>query len=85
MKRKNIISEMIRAEEQYTKDLDVIKYRFIQPIRESDPPIIPQQNLESFIADVFGNLFDLRCIHKRLLEAMYTRQPGQIGTIFRFN
>jgi RHO1 GDP-GTP exchange protein 1/2 len=85
MKRQNIISNMIRAEEQYAKDLDIITHRVIQPIRESNPPVIPQQDLEKFIADVFGNLFDVRRMHKRLLEAMYIHQFGQIGTIFCFD
>jgi len=68
---------MIEKEEQYIQDLDFIENTFIKQLRKSNPPLIPYQDLDSFIDDVFGNILDLRETNKRLLEVMYVRQREQ--------
>lgn len=52
------------------------------------PPVLPLDQLEDFIDDVFGNILDLRETNRRLLEVMNVRQREEgpiiqkIGDIF---
>lgn len=79
---------MIEKEEQFVQDLEFIDTYFIKALRRADPPIVPLQDLDSLIDDIFGNILDLRETNKRLLENMYVRQREQkpviqkIGDIF---
>jgi len=57
---------------------------FIRPLRQANPPIIsPEQELDNFIEDVFGNLLELRKCNSRLLEVLYVRQREQSPVIQR--
>lgn len=49
----------------------------------TNPPIIPSEELDRFIDDVFGNILDLRECNRRLLEVMYVRQREQAPIIQR--
>ncbi|KAG9050431.1 hypothetical protein FS837_005504 [Tulasnella sp. UAMH 9824] len=88
VRRQNIIHKMIEKEEQFVQDLEFIDTYFIKALRRADPPIVPLQDLDSLIDDIFGNILDLRETNKRLLENMYVRQREQkpviqkIGDIF---
>ncbi|KAG8970658.1 hypothetical protein FRC05_000516 [Tulasnella sp. 425] len=88
VRRQNIIHKMIEKEEQFVQDLEFIDTYFIKALRKAEPPIVPAQELESLIDDIFGNILDLRETNKRLLENMYVRQREQkpviqkIGDIF---
>ena len=61
---------------------------FIKPLRAVKPPVLPPDQLEDFIDDVFGNILDLRETNRRLLEVMNVRQREEgpiiqkIGDIF---
>ncbi|KAG9017026.1 hypothetical protein FRB90_002035, partial [Tulasnella sp. 427] len=88
VRRQNIIHKMIEKEEQFVQDLEFIDTCFIKELRRRDPPIVPLQELDSLIDDIFGNILDLRETNRRLLENMYVRQREQkpviqkIGDIF---
>jgi hypothetical protein len=84
----SIIYRIITKEEQYIRDLDLVESNFIKPLRNANPPILPFDNLEEFIDEVFGNILDLRECNRHLLETLYVRQREQapiihgIGDIF---
>lgn len=79
---------MVEKEEQYVQDLEFIDVHFIKALRAANPPVIPAQQLDRFIDEVFGNILDLRETNKRLLENLYVRQREQkpviqkIGDVF---
>jgi hypothetical protein len=50
---------------------------YIKPLREADPPIIPQQKLEQFIQDVFHNYRELYEHHAKLVEKFHETQREQ--------
>lgn len=60
----------------------------MKPLRTANPPVIPPDQLDSFIEDVFHNILDLRDCNRRLLEVMKVRQREQypiiqkIGDVF---
>ncbi|KAG8896511.1 hypothetical protein FRB99_008857 [Tulasnella sp. 403] len=83
VRRQNIIFKMIEKEEQYVQDLDFIDVGFIKALHNANPPIVPPNELDSFIDDIFGNIMDLRETNKRLLENMYVRQREQKPVIQR--
>ncbi|KAF8902367.1 Dbl-like domain-containing protein [Gymnopilus junonius] len=86
--RQNIIHRLITREKQYLQDLDLVESVFIKPLRAVKPPVLPPDQLEDFIDDVFGNILDLRETNRRLLEVMNVRQREEgpiiqkIGDIF---
>ncbi|KAF5373249.1 hypothetical protein D9615_007439 [Tricholomella constricta] len=81
--RQTFIHTLIRAEEQYVNDLDLVDSTFIQPLRGANPPlIIPSDGLDNFITDVFHRILDIRACSRRLLEMLYLRRRGpMIGEI----
>ncbi|KAI0058941.1 Dbl-like domain-containing protein [Artomyces pyxidatus] len=81
--RQTIIHKLISKEMQYVRDLDLIDTIFIKPLRLADPPVIPYQELDGFIDDVFGNFFEVRESNRRLLEVMNVRQREQSLVIQR--
>ena len=60
----------------------------MKPLRTAEPAIIPADQLDSFMEDVFHNILDLRDVNRRLLEVMAVRQREQypiiqkIGDVF---
>ncbi|KAI0831970.1 Dbl domain-containing protein [Trametes gibbosa] len=86
--RQNIIHKLIMKEKQYLRDLDTIETLFIRPLRNANPPVIRQSEIDEFIDEVFGNVLDLRECNRRLLELINVRQREQapviqgIGDIF---
>ena len=78
-----IIHNILTREEQYVEDLDTIEATFIQPLATANPPVVPPDQLERFIDDVFGNILDLRECNRRLIEVLYVRQREQAPIIYR--
>lgn len=74
---------MIEKEENYVQALDFIEVEFVKALRNANPPIVPADQLDSLIDDIFGNILDLRETNKRLLENMYVRQREQKPVIQR--
>lgn len=56
---------------------------FIKGLRRADPPVIPPQELEGFIEEVFGNISELRQCNRRLLDVLSVRQREQQPVIQR--
>ncbi|EIN06223.1 Dbl domain-containing protein [Punctularia strigosozonata HHB-11173 SS5] len=81
--RQTIIHKIISKERQYVQDLDLVESLFIRPLRAARPPIIPRDQVDDFIEEVFGNVLDLRECNRRLLETMYVRQREQAPVIQR--
>ncbi|KAA1475511.1 Dbl-like domain-containing protein [Dentipellis sp. KUC8613] len=81
--RQTIIHRLITKEAQYVHDLDLIETIFIKPLRYADPPVIHHGELDVFIDNVFGNLFEVRESNRRLLEVMNVRQREQSLVIQR--
>ncbi|KAJ3514155.1 hypothetical protein NLJ89_g2537 [Agrocybe chaxingu] len=81
--RQTIIHKLISREEQYLQDIDIIENVFIKPLRSASPPIMPSQQLEDLIDDIFGNILDLRECNRRLLEVLYVRQREEGPIILR--
>lgn len=52
-------------------------------MRLARPPVIPPDELEDFLQEVFGNISDLRQCNRRLLDVMFVRQREQAPIIQR--
>ena len=78
-----IIHKLISREEQYLQDLDLVESLFIKPLRTSNPPIMPPDQLDDLIDDIFGNIMDLRETNRHLLEVLYVRQREEGPVIQR--
>ncbi|KAK2462748.1 hypothetical protein APHAL10511_005266 [Amanita phalloides] len=81
--RQDIIHDIIAREEQYIQDLNTIESTFIKSLITANPPVLPSDELDRFIDDVFGNILDLRECNRRLLEVMHVRQREQAPIIQR--
>ncbi|CAG8663994.1 30717_t:CDS:10, partial [Racocetra persica] len=87
IKRQEIIFETIYTEEDYVKDLDLIEELFIKGLRTASPPVIPPNQLESFIQEIFFNVLKIRDHNRKMLERLQKRQKENlvvavIGDIF---
>ncbi|CAG8617900.1 887_t:CDS:10, partial [Racocetra fulgida] len=87
IKRQEIIFETIYTEEDYVKDLDLIEELFIKGLRTASPPVIPQNQLESFIQEIFFNVLKIRDHNRKMFERLQKRQKENpvvavIGDIF---
>jgi len=56
---------------------------FIKGLRRADPPVIPPEELDEFIEEVFGNISELRQCNRRLLDVLSVRQREQQPVIQR--
>ncbi|KNZ75187.1 Rho1 guanine nucleotide exchange factor 1 [Termitomyces sp. J132] len=84
IKRQAIIFELIKGEMSYVKDLESISNMYIVPLRTAEPPIIPQDRVETFIHDVFHNFRELFDHHSQLVKEFHRIQREQhpiIGSI----
>ena len=50
---------------------------FVRPLRNADPPIIPHDRLEQFLADVFHNFKELHAHHRRLVDRLHQIQRDE--------
>lgn len=50
---------------------------YVQPLRMQNPPIIPREKLESFVADVFHNFAEIYEHHRKLLEQLHEIQRDE--------
>ncbi|KAF8661267.1 hypothetical protein AX16_001369 [Volvariella volvacea WC 439] len=73
-KKQHVIFELIKGEMAYVRDLENIELMYIRPLRESNPPIMDPQRLETFIEDVFHNFSELHSHHRRLIENLHEIQ-----------
>jgi RHO1 GDP-GTP exchange protein 1/2 len=64
-------------------DLEIVETFFISPLRLAKPPVIPSEDIDQFIDDVFLNILELRECNRRLLETLYVRQREQAPVIQR--
>ncbi|KAG6897540.1 hypothetical protein C0992_000525 [Termitomyces sp. T32_za158] len=72
IQRQNIIRNLIKKEEQYVQDLDVVELNFTRPLRRAIPTVV--QDVDEFIDDAFGGILDLRECNQRLIKVTYVRQ-----------
>ncbi|KAG2345927.1 Dbl homology domain-containing protein [Suillus weaverae] len=76
-KRQSIIFELIKGEMAYVRDLENINLIYVQALRESDPPVIGRERLNSFITDVFHNFTELHSHHRKLLDQLHDIQRDE--------
>lgn len=50
---------------------------YVQPLKNSDPPIIPHERLSSFLHDAYHNYVELLHLHRRLLERLHEIQRDE--------
>lgn len=72
--RQSLIFELIKGEMAYVRDLDNIETIYLRPLRNSEPPIIPREDLDQFLQDVFHNFQELHGHHRRLIEKLHEIQ-----------
>ncbi|BGP21292.1 Rho guanine nucleotide exchange factor [Rhodotorula toruloides] len=75
----NQVFELIQGEQKYFEDLQFIETGFVVPLRSANPPIIPPDRLEPFLASVLLNISDIR-EHSRafLLQLRKKQQEGHV-------
>ncbi|WWD17661.1 hypothetical protein CI109_102102 [Kwoniella shandongensis] len=88
MARQNVIRQALTSEIAYEADLTAMEKLFIDPLRQSDPPLIPDSyRRERFIHEVFNNALQLREACRRLIEEFTIRMREQpiilsVGDLF---
>jgi hypothetical protein len=50
---------------------------YVNPLRTAEPPILPRDRLEEFIAEVFNNYMELYEHHQRLVDKFHEIQREQ--------
>ncbi|KAF4571140.1 hypothetical protein EYR36_008468 [Pleurotus pulmonarius] len=77
VQRQSVLFEVIKSEADYIADLVAVQAIFIDGLRAADPPIMKADSLESFISEVFYNLYNITDHHQRMLAALFARQRDQ--------
>lgn len=77
VKRQSILFEVFRSEKDYVIDLELVREVFVDGLLSANPPVISQENLHSFISEVFGNVNAISNHHHRMLGALFSRQREQ--------
>ena len=54
-----------------------LKKMYVQPLKNSNPPIIPHERLSSFLHDAYHNYVELLHLHRRLLESLHVIQRDE--------
>jgi hypothetical protein len=84
--KQNVLHEIVTGEEEYTDQLEIVRVLYRDQLREYQPPIIPANRLESFIAKVFPRIDELQRINKEhLLSQLKYRQKEQGPYIVGFS
>ena len=50
---------------------------YVQPLKSSNPPIIPHERLSSFLQDAYHNSVELLHLNRRLLESLHVIQRDE--------
>ena len=50
---------------------------YVRPLRNAEPPIIPPERLEQFLADVFHNFIELHAHHRRFIDRLHQIQRDE--------
>jgi hypothetical protein len=80
--RQSVIRGMIDQEVKFVADIDLMESLFIRPLEKAAPSLI-KESPETFIADVFYNILDLRNSNRNLLERLRVRQHEQHSVVSR--
>ncbi|GAA5949958.1 hypothetical protein JCM3765_007750 [Sporobolomyces pararoseus] len=83
----NQVFELIHGEQKYLDDLTLIETGFIEPLRNSQPPIIQPHRLPHFLQSILLNIAEIRQHSATFLSALRAKQSesliirGGIGKI----
>jgi hypothetical protein len=78
IERQNILHEIVQKEENYLRELDVVRKLYRDQLRSANPPLIPPKKLESFLNQVFGKVDAVKKSNEdHLLPQMMFRQGEQ--------
>lgn len=84
--KQNVLHEIVTGEEEYTSQLDIVRLLYRDQLRTWQPPIIPANRLEGFIAKVFPKIDELQRVNKEhLLAQLKYRQKEQGPWIVGFS
>ncbi len=73
--RQSLIFELIQGEVSLLADLDLIETGFVEPLRNSNPPIInPPPRLEPFLREVLYNVDEIKAHCRPFLDALLAKQ-----------
>ncbi|THH20762.1 hypothetical protein EW146_g670 [Bondarzewia mesenterica] len=77
VERQSAIFEVFTSERDYVNDLELIRDVFLDPLRNAQPEVIPNERIKGFISEVFWNLGSIRAHHQRMLGSLFARQREQ--------
>ncbi|KAL0580975.1 hypothetical protein V5O48_001067 [Marasmius crinis-equi] len=77
VQRQSVIFEIFKSEREYVADLQAVQDVFITPLKNASPPIIAPAKLSAFVNEVFGNFSQILSHHRRMLDALFSRQREQ--------
>ncbi|KAI0784605.1 hypothetical protein C8Q75DRAFT_779589 [Abortiporus biennis] len=73
--RQSIIFEVIKAERDYVRDLELVQDVFVLPMKNTAP--LPSHKISGFIQQVFYNMDEILEYHRQMLAALFERQREQ--------
>jgi hypothetical protein len=78
IERQNILHEIVQKEENYMRELDVLRKLYRDQLRAANPPLIPPKKLPEFLNRVFGKADAVKKSNEdHLLPQMKYRQKHQ--------
>jgi hypothetical protein len=78
VERQNILHEIVQKEENYLRELDVVRKLYRDQLKNANPPLIPPKKLPSFLNQVFGKVDNVKKSNEdHLLPQMKYRQGEQ--------
>ncbi|KAH6913124.1 hypothetical protein BKA70DRAFT_1261943 [Coprinopsis sp. MPI-PUGE-AT-0042] len=75
--RQSTIFELFKAEREYVADLELIDQVAVRGLKEAKPAVIPEHQVDGFIAEVFLNYKEILGYHKAMLKQLFERQETE--------
>jgi hypothetical protein len=75
VERQNILHEVVQKEENYLRELDVLRKLYRDQLKNANPPLVPPKKLQAFLTQVFGKADAVKKANEdHLLPQMKYRQ-----------
>jgi RHO1 GDP-GTP exchange protein 1/2 len=75
--RQSTIFELFKAEREYVADLELIDQVVVLGLKDAKPAVIPEHQVDGFIAEVFLNYKEILKFHKEMLKLLFERQERE--------
>lgn len=79
VKRQNVLHEIVTSEDLYISHLNVVRALYRDELAATQPPVIPEKKLPSFLKDVFGHFDQIKKVNEDCLLAQLKYRQNEQG------